>query len=86
VLSVQHLLAAWEWRLVGVVVFTGVEIASGAELAASVEKAATRPVQKATTDLVRAVTAPVEKAVHALEKTTTDGRCGGEMDEGRQSQ
>jgi hypothetical protein len=85
VLSAQHLLAAWE-SLVDIVVFTNVEIASGAELAASVEKATTCPVQKAATGLVRAVTAPVEKVVHGLEKGTTDGRCGGEMEEGRQPQ
>jgi hypothetical protein len=35
------------------------------------------PVEKAATDLVRAVAAPVEKAVRALEKVATDGRRGG---------
>jgi hypothetical protein len=38
--SAQHLLDAWEWRLVDRrVEFTGVELACGAELAAPVEKA-----------------------------------------------
>jgi hypothetical protein len=47
-LSIQHLLAAWEWRLISVWVH-------GVELTAPVEKAATGPVEKAVRTLEKAV-------------------------------
>jgi hypothetical protein len=72
--------------------FTGVELAGGVELVALVEKGTTGLVEKALTDLARAVIARVEKVVHALVTMLEMGeggrppQAGGavEMDEGGQ--